>query len=182
MCSIALNWGSTPSERALSFLCDKVLPNASFELYRAVSVEAPSSLVFRWLCQLRVAPYSYDFLDNRGRRSPRELTAGLDELAIGQRILTVFTLAGFDRDEQITMRIMSGRPKALFGDLAVTYAVVPDGALRCRLVVKLRVDLPDDGLVGRVRRWLLAWGDLVMMRKQLLTLKKLAERTHGARA
>jgi hypothetical protein len=49
-------------------------------------------------------------------------------------------------------------------------------------VVKLRVDLPDDGLVGRVRRWLLAWGDLVMMRKQLLTLKKLAERTHGARA
>jgi len=175
MPSIATIWGSTRAERELPFPCDGVLPDAPFDLYRAVTVEAPAPVVFRWLCQLRVAPYSYDLLDNGGRRSPRELTPGLDELVVGQRFM-IFTLAGFDPGRQITLRILPGRPRRLFGDLAVSYTVVPDGETRCRLVVKLRVDLPGDRLVARFRRTFLAWGDLVMMRKQLLTLKELAER------
>ena len=176
MPTIATTWGSTPAERALPFPCDRVLPDASFDLYRAVTVEAPAPVVFRWVCQLRVAPYSYDVVDNGGRRSPRVLTPGLDELAVGQKFM-IFTLAEFEQDTQITLRIVPGRPRRLFGDLAVSYTVVPDGDTRCRLVVKLRVDLPGDGGFSRMRRTFLAWGDLVMMRKQLLTLKALAEGT-----
>jgi hypothetical protein len=177
MSSLATTWGSTTSERALAFPCDSVLPNASFDLYRAVTVEAPASVVFRWLCQLRVAPYSYDLLDNGGRRSPRELTPGLDGLVVGQKVMTIFKLASFKIGEQLTVRIASGRPRTLFGDLAVSYTVVPHGDARSRLVVKLRVDLPGNGLGARMRRTLLAWGDLFMMRKQLLTMKALAEKT-----
>ena len=152
MSSLSTTWGSTASERALAFPCDTVLPNASFDLYRAVTVEAPASVIFRWLCQLRVAPYSYDLLDNRGRRSPRELTPGLDELVVGQKVMTIFTLASFNIGEQLTVRIVSGRPRTLFGDLAVSYTVVPCGDARSRLVVKLRVDLPGNGLGARMRR------------------------------
>jgi hypothetical protein len=179
MSSIATSWRSTETERARSFPCDDVLPEARFDLYRAVDVDASAPVLFRWLCQLRVAPYSYDLLDNFGRRSPRELTPGVAELAVGQRFMTIFRLASFEAGRHVTLRIDPGRPRATFGDLAISYVVVSDGDARSRLVVKLRVDLPGDRLVPRMRRALLAWGDLLMMRKQLLTLKALAE---GARS
>jgi hypothetical protein len=179
MTTIATTWGSTPAERAQPFPCDDVLPRAPYELYRAVTVQAPPALVYRWLCQLRVAPYSYDLLDNLGRRSPRELTGGLDELAVGQRFMTIFTLAAFEPAKHVTVRIVPGSPRTLFGDLVVSYTFTADGAASSRLVVKLRVDLPGQGLLARMRRTLLAWGDLFMMRKQLLTLKALAEKTQA---
>jgi hypothetical protein len=43
----------------------------------------------------------------------------------------------------------------------------------CRLIVRLNASATTS--LQRVRRALLASGDLIMMRKQLLTLKKLAE-------
>ena len=64
-------WGSTPGERDDAFACDRLVPHADDILFRAVDVAAPAAVVFRWLCQLRVAPYSYDKLDNGGRRSPQ---------------------------------------------------------------------------------------------------------------
>jgi hypothetical protein len=41
----------------------------------------------------------------------------------------------------------------------------------------VRLDVGGGGLTGRLRTLPLAWGDLVMMRRQLLTLKHLAEHT-----
>ncbi|MCX5731216.1 MAG: hypothetical protein NTY18_07665 [Deltaproteobacteria bacterium] len=35
-----------------------------------VTVAAPATVLFRWLCQLRVAPYSYDRLDDGSPRHP----------------------------------------------------------------------------------------------------------------
>jgi hypothetical protein len=177
---IALSWGSTPIERSLPFGCDRVLPDADFVLYRAVTVESSAPVVFRWLCQLRAAPYSYDWLDNLGSRSPSELTPGLDELALGQRIMTIFALVGFEPETEITVRIARERPRALFGDVAITYKVIAVGDAISRLVAKLRVDQLGKGPLAELRKWAFAWGDLVMMRKQLLTLKAYAGRAGDA--
>ena len=61
---------------------------------------------------------------------------------------------------------------------ATTYWARSVGPERTRLLVKLRVAYPR-GISSALLRALLPWGDLVMMRRQLLNLKRLAE--DGAR-
>ena len=65
------------------------------------------------------APYSYDLLDNGGRRSPQALTPGLEQLSVGQRMMRIFKLVGFEPGRSITV-LSEGR---LFGRVAVTYRV-----------------------------------------------------------
>jgi hypothetical protein len=157
--TLGLTWGVRPAERTVPLPCDALCPHARVQADRAISIAAPPPIVFSWLCQLRAAPYSYDLLDNLGRRSPRARNPELVRLEVGQRFMTMFALQSFVDGEQITLRSRG---------VALTYAVQPEGA-GARLHV--RVWFGGPWLVAHV----LAWGDLVMMRKQLLTLKSLAE-------
>ncbi len=170
----ARRWGATDAEVAARVPCDELLPDAP-AVDRAVSVRAEPAVVFRWLCQLRAAPYSYDWIDNLGRRSPRQLIEGLDQLEIGQRFMTIFRLAALERGRSITLDSTTG----LFGRVAVSYLVAPAGKNGTRLVVKL-VFVTPRSLPGRVMQRILPYGDLIMMRRQLLTLKALAERLASA--
>ena len=172
--SLASTWGSRPNEREAPFPCDACLPDVDGEYFRAVSVSAPAHAVFRWLCQLKVAPYSYDLVDNFGRRSPRELTPGVEKLARGQRVMTIFGLADFREDEHLTLTMNDPRARSVFGRIALSYVVFPVSPSSCRLVAKVRVRYPEKRPWSWMR-FLLPWGDLLMMRKQLLTLKHLAE-------
>jgi hypothetical protein len=150
MNSIAHTWGTQPEERRLAFPCSEIITDAADAIYRGVTIQAEPQTVFRWLCQMRVAPYSYDWLDNLGRRSPRRLTPGLDQLAAGQTMMRDFELIGFAWGEQLTLRLKPGS-----------------------LIRKVC----GDGILGWLARRLIPWGDLVMMRRQLLNFKQLAERT-----
>ena len=76
--TVAHVWGSTSDERESRFPCDALAGMDAFVCWRAVDVYAPPAVLFRWLCQLREAPYSYDWIDNGGRRSPGVLTPGLE--------------------------------------------------------------------------------------------------------
>jgi hypothetical protein len=57
---IPLDWNATPEERAAHFPSDDYLNIATRRLTRGVTIAAPPPAVFRWLCQLKVAPHSYD--------------------------------------------------------------------------------------------------------------------------
>jgi len=169
------HWGSRPDERARPYPCDSWLPQPDESLFRAVTVYASPQLLFRWLCQLRLAPYSYDWIDNLGRTSPRKLVEGSQHLEVGQSVMMIFRLVEFEADRHIT--IVSKLPVWLFGEVAVTYAVLPEGD-HSRLVVKLQVRHPR-GPLGWLSRLAFAPADWIMMRKQLLTLKGLAQERHG---
>lgn len=84
----------------------------------------------------------------------------------------VFVLTSFDEPHQWT-GITTPRGQKLFGPVAMTYASEPNGE-RSRIVGRLAAAAPNR--VTRLRAEALAWGDLVMMRKQLRVLKELAER------
>jgi hypothetical protein len=170
---LAWHWGTSAQERAQPFPCDALLPGFDVALYRAVSVRAQAPTVFRWLCQLRVAPYSYDWLDNLGRRSPRALTPGAERLEVGQRVMGIFDLVAFDPDRHLTLRL---RKPGIFPPMVVSYLIAPRDTRECRLLVKLALR-ERPGPRDRIGREIFPWLDWVMMRRQLLNLKQLAERT-----
>ena len=166
-------WGATAEEAARRYPADDLVSGRS--MTRAVPVAAPPSVLWPWLCQLAVAPYSYDLVDNLGRRSPRELTPGVERLALGQRMAVVFRLTAYDEGRQWTGVTGRDGGRSRLGRASITYAAepaepagpgAPDASrLVCRMVVSWPRPLADA----------LAWGDLVMMRKQLHTLRDLAQ-------
>jgi hypothetical protein len=63
----------------------------------------------------------------------------------------------------------------MFGRTAITYRANPVDVDSCRLVAKLAFRMPSNPY-GWIARELLPAGDWVMMRRQLLNLRDLAER------
>jgi hypothetical protein len=178
--SVVYEWGTSAAERGEGRPCDRYVERPDLVMFRAVDVQASRELLFRWLCQLRVAPYSYDRIDNGGVQSPRELTPGLERLEVGQRMMSIFELVDFEQGRSITV-LSQG---TVFGRVACTYEALELGAARSRLFVKMAISWSHRRATKAALHFMLAPGDLVMMRRQLLNLKRLAEdeAARGARA
>jgi hypothetical protein len=154
-------------EVARSFPCDRWVARPTLAAWRGVTVQAPAADVWPWVSQVRLAPYSYDWIDNGGRSSPREIV-GLPPAAPGDP----FTRAA---GKQLGRILSVDPPHQLTGRIAgtvISYVLEesPDGRAT-RLLMKLASDLP------RPLAQLLCVGDLVMARRQLLNWKRLAERS-----
>jgi hypothetical protein len=171
-------WGATPAERAATYPCDVFLPGAQHEFFRAIDVDAPAELTYRWLHQLRVAPYSYDWVDNFLLPSPARLSPRADRIAVGQRMMHVFSIVALEPGRTLTLGPRSRTAVALFGKLYGTYVVTPRADGASRLFVKVNANYPRSAY-GRLIGGVMPWIDFLMMRKQLRRLKANAER--GAR-
>ncbi|MGZ4448407.1 MAG: hypothetical protein ACXVW4_01325 [Nocardioides sp.] len=161
-------WGATEAETRAGYPCDAYVADPSLAVWRSVTVDAPIADVWPWLVQTRLAPYSYDWLDNRGRRSPQERHdlpdphPGDPFMASGGRPVGVVLEVG--PQVHLTGRIMG---------VTISYCLHPVDLTTTRLTMKA---------TGRLRRGLntvVSVGDLLMARRQLLNLKRLAESTRG---
>ncbi len=158
-------WNVTDDEVARRYPCDDFVDTPTLQAWRGVTVHATPEKLWPWVVQIRVAPYSYDWIDNLGRRSPQQLT-GLPEPVVGEPFSTAATrrvgrILAVERPTQLTGEIMGA---------CMSYVLVPDGQTT-RLLLKI---------VTAMSRWLapgLSVGDLIMARRQLLNLKRLAEGT-----
>ena len=172
-------WGVKPDAAWLQRTLATV-PEGSRVAIRAVQTTAEAQQLFRWLCQLRRAPYSYDWIDNFGRRSPRVPDDSLvTSLAVGQTMMTIFTLTDYERPTVLSMQMKPGLPRWLFGEIRLDYEI-EEAANGQQLLRAIMIMAPVASPLASLRRYLLAWGDVVMMRKQLHTLRALAERTPTA--
>jgi hypothetical protein len=183
---IEYTWGSTPEERLMSFPCDRYISSSDEAYFRAIDVKAPMQILFRWLCQLKVGSYSYDWLDHLERMffkvqesipahpSPKQLLPSVENLALGQRVMGIFKLVEFEQNRHLTIVIDDKQAISIFGDIAASYVIFPITPHTCRLVLKGHIRYPKNRLWSWIR-WVLPWGDLLMMRKQFLRLKNLAE-------
>lgn len=96
-------------------------------------------------------------------------------LEVGQSFMTILEVVGFAAPFSVRLRMKEGRPTAAFGAIDLTYSIEAADAEHTHLSAVMWMP-PIGRVLGRARRYLLAWGDLVMMRKQLRTLAALAER------
>ncbi|HTX81992.1 MAG TPA: hypothetical protein VME44_07420 [Streptosporangiaceae bacterium] len=157
-------WGVSNSETLRSYPCDDFVMSPVLTAWRGVNVGAPAEVVWPWVAQVRVAPYSYDWIDNFGRRSPRELL-GLPEPRVGERFTTAGgraqgRIVSVDPGSQLTGTIMGA---------FMSYVLLPQDHDTTRLLLKVVLQAPRWTAVA------LSVGDLVMARRQLLNLKRLAE-------
>ena len=165
-----------------AFLCDTVIPDANASRMRTVDIAAPPELVFRWLCQLRVAAYSFDWADSERHRSPRQLLPGLDQLELGQTVMGVYELVHFvpgrELTAQLDRRLMADHGVGgWYAPTAATYRISAHGA-STKLVAKSVTSFPG-GMRWRLARIPARWTDRLILKRQLQTLKRLAERDHA---
>lgn len=158
-------WGVTDSEVLRSYPCDTFVTAPALQAWRGVYVQAAPAVVWAWVCQVRLAPYAYDWIDNLGRRSPQHLVP-LPEPRIGDTFTTaggrkLGRIVSVDPGQQLTGTIMGG---------FMSYILVAQPDNTTRLLLKI---------VMETNRWVaigVCIGDLVMARRQLLNFKRLAER------
>lgn len=160
---IADRWGVRDDEVTRPYPCDEFVPHPVMAAWRGVTVHAAADELWPWVAQIRLAPYSYDWIDNRGHRSPRELR-GLPDPVVGEHFST-----GFGRPSGRILTVIPG--ESLTGHIAsatMSYVLVPEDR-GVRLLLKVVTAR------GRMIAPVLCLGDLVMARRQLLNFKCLAE-------
>ncbi|MEU1587090.1 polyketide cyclase [Micromonospora sp. NPDC005710] len=163
-------WGVTASETLRAYPCDDFVVSPTLQAWRGVRIDVPAATVWQWVAQIRLGPYSYDWIDNLGHRSPRHLE-GLPEPQVGEAFTTaggrkLGTIVSVDPGRHLTSTIMGA---------FMSYVLLPQDHDSTRLLLKVAM---------RTTRWAapgLSVGDLIMARRQLLNLKKLAEGNRPAR-
>ena len=147
------------------------------ELLRCIEIRAKASDIFVWLKQLGVAPYSYDLIDNRGRKSPGHIIENLPPLKVNSHFLLSFHIFGFEENSFIVGRFCQpiNPPLNLYmKDLFIEYRIVEQGLktkLWCKIKGYLNTDISSKGFF-----FIFSVIDKIMITKQMRTIKKLSER------
>jgi hypothetical protein len=173
-----LRWGATDDEVACAMPGDELVPRASFNATRAISVDAPPEAVWPWVVQMghgRAGFYSYDLLDNAGYESADRLLPEHQSPQVGDWMpmakkvndTTAFRVGAYEANEWL----LWVKP-----DSTWAWKLQPLGDGGTRLIVRLkhRYDWtsPASTLVGL---FLMEFGDFAMMRRALIGIKSRAE-------
>jgi hypothetical protein len=173
------HWGSTTEEIASSVAGDSICSNATLIATRSISIAAPPEEVFPWIRQMGMGKagwYSYDWLDNFGRKSATTIKPEWQNVTTGSKVPggpVKFEAAIVEPPKAFVLKVnfKSRLGRRLCGTLAYELREDPAGT---RLVTRLRthIDVPGGTLLEQL---FLGPGDGIMLRRQLLNVAKRAE-------
>lgn len=170
----ALTWGSTDEEIARPMPGDEVLEQPTFNATRAVTIDARPEEIWPWLVQIgyrRAGFYSYDRLDNDGIPSSERILSQYQDLKVGDLIpLTKTANVRVTELEPPRSLVLLFEVEGTWSNATWVWGLYPEEASRTRLVTRLRADAK--GLRSRV---FLDLGEIIMMRKCMLGIKRRAE-------
>ena len=170
------SWGATDDEVNGAMPGDHIVDNARLVATRSITLAAPADAVFPWLRQMgfgRGGWYSYDLLDNLGRRSATAVHPEWQALETGDLVPggpVDFVAVLVDAPRRLVLHLGPTPTKRRRVDFSLAYDL-RDDPLGTRLVtrVRARIDTPGGSLI---ERYLLGPGDGVMLRRQLLNLSR----------
>jgi hypothetical protein len=175
----ALSWGATPGEVAGPMPGDAIVANPGWCATRAVGIDAPAETIWPWIVQMgyrKAGFYSYDRLDNDSIPSAETIIPEYQHVAVGD-------LIPLSRTAHVTVVEMN-RPASMVWQFVTTggwseatwvWVLVPQGPEHTRLLTRLRL-----GPASWRQRLLLDLGEIVMMRKCMLGIKRRTESLHTA--
>jgi len=172
------NWGATHEEIRGPVVGDDLVPDARLVATRSITLSSPPDAVFPWLRQMgfkRAGWYSYDWIDNLGRKSATSIEQQWQTLETGGILPggpADFDAVIVDPPRALVMRLSQrGRAsKKVNFVLAYELRDCPEGT---RLVTRMRARI--DALGGPIiEKLLLAPGDGIMLRRQLLNVAERA--------
>ena len=171
-----LRWGATDDEIKRSMPGDDIVGKPSFNATRAVTITAPAENIYPWIVQMgvnRAGWYSYDLLDNLGRRSSESILPEHQNIQVGNLIPM-----SPDGKAGLWVKDFKNNEWVLWwdkiGDTSWAWGIYSDGDTHSRLVTRVRVKY----------RWfspailfnlIIEFLDIMMMRKCMLGIKRRAE-------
>jgi len=169
------------AERTWSLPGDELVAGPQAQMTHAITIAAPPAAVWPWLVQMggqRAGWYSWDALDNGGKRSADRIIPSLQQLEVGD--VLPYRPQGTDGFE--VLRLEPERALVLGSstpDFHGTWAFVlePVGEEATRLVTRYRAAFEPGPKMALMKPWMIAL-HAFMERKQLRTLKDRAEHMH----
>lgn len=179
-----LRWGATDDEVRSGMPGDEIVPEASFNATRAITVGAPPEAVWPWIVQIgyrRAGFYTYDLLDNAGYDSADRVLEEYRSPKVGDWIPMAKKV---NETMAFKVKALSTNEWLLWEkpDSTWSWKLVPIDDSRTRLITRLKQryawETPVPALLTLV---LLEFGDFPMMRRMLKGIKIRAERMAGSR-
>jgi hypothetical protein len=169
-------WGATAEEVNSSVVGDDLCSNATLVATRSITIGAPPHEVFPWIRQMgfgRAGWYSYDWLDNLGRKSATTIHDEWQSVEAGDKIPSgpiSFTAAIVDAPRHFVLEIKSPAKKSPKMHFTLAYEL-RDDPHGTRLVTRMRshINLPLGSLFEKL---ILGPGDGFMLQRQLLNIRK----------
>ena len=173
-----LRWGATDAEVQGMMPGDEIVPNASFNATRAITIAAPIERVWPWIVQIgyrRAGFYTYDLLDNGGQTSADQILGQFQQPKLGDwmpmtssvNATTAFKVRAF-----LTNRwLLWEKP-----DSTWAWTLTPLAGGQTRLITRLKQRYPWEApAMALFTLLLLEFGDFPMMRRMLQGIKARAE-------